>query len=182
MKRSAIGVGALVGLGLAAGLGLVACGPPAAEVQYGTAPPPPPPQPMYSGHYSGPGRLDFAVTRPVVREMPPEQHYGSADVYDSGGSMLTLDVRMFEGGTACRLQASRTPGGGQIHAGQRCLARMTYDGAPVDVEVQVNEGSVSFTSMGVVIGLRGPFVAEVHTGRGTFGVAGIAVWRFQGNR
>lgn len=175
MMRSAIGVGALL-----VGLGLVACGPPATQVVYQQQQPPP--APTYSGHYAGPGRLDFAITRPVVREMPPEQHYGSADVYDGGGSVVTFDVRMFQGGTACRLQGNRAPGGAQLIAGQRCLARMTYDGAPVDVEVQVNEGSASFTSTGIVMGLRGPFVADVHTGRGTFAVAGIAVWRFQGNR
>lgn len=139
--------------------------------------------PNASGSYRGPNALNFALTSPLVRELPEERAYGSVEIHDAGGDRITLTVRMFADGTPCRLDAQRRGARAEVFPGQRCGARVTYDGAPVGVLVQVNEGYLEFYAVDSVrVALRGPFVGEVRLSAGIVPVEGVALWRFEGRR
>ncbi len=149
----------------------------------------PPPLPDRSGEYQGPNELDFAMTAPVARQMPVERHRGTAVVTDAQGSDVTLELRMFETGETCRIQARRAAEltdaeeeSLAVSAGQRCSSRFGYDGTPVAATVEIDEGTVVFRPGAVRIELRGRFVADSADGEGTMQSEGIARWEFEGTR
>jgi hypothetical protein len=150
----------------------------------------PPPVGDRSGEYHGPNRLSFALTAPVQRQMPPESHRGSAVVTDARGSDVTLELRMFEGGETCRIQARRAADATepdaeeqlQVAAGQRCASRFGYDGTPVAAVVEIQEGTVVFRPGAVRVELSGRFVADMAGEDGTNESEGIARWEFDGTR
>lgn len=165
---------------------LAACGP-AVRGTVQPAPHPvvvaqPPPTPNLSGFYRGPNVLVFALTQPVEREMPPEEHVGSASIMDSGGPTVTIEARIFEDGDACRIEARRVGNRAIIIPGSRCASRLFYDGVPVAAMVQVDDGEAEFIGDVVRVVLRGPFVGEVLIRDRVMPVGGSALWRFEGRR
>lgn len=139
-----------------------------------------------TGEYRGPNQLDFELTRPVRRAMPPERHDGSAEVIDTGGTYVTLELRIFgEGETPCRVQAQRSsaePGRFDIVRGQRCASRFRYDGRPVAALTQIDQGVAYHERGRLRIAMQGPFVADVLMNGRVVPTEGFAVWRFEGWR
>lgn len=176
MKRSRPYPGALL---LVLGLALLtACGGRSGAVQTG---------PMvlsaWSGLYQGPNVLQFALTSPVVRQLPAERNYGDVQVVDGGGPTVTLVFRMFQDGAPCRVEAQRTGGGSaSVIPGQRCASRFRYDGAPVQAMAQINRGDVYITGGSLRATLYGPFVADVALDGRVVPVEGQAQWGFEGAR
>lgn len=138
-----------------------------------------------SGDYRGPNLLDFTVQSPLQRVMPQERHDGSAAVYDDGGAYVTLELRIFGGReTPCRVQAQRSPEPGRmdILPGQQCTSPFRYEGRPVDVLMQVNQGTAYFDHDHLTIQMDGVFAADVYSGGRIVPTQGAAVWRFEGWR
>ncbi len=139
-----------------------------------------------TGEYRGPNQLDFRLTAPISRVMPPERHDGSAEVIDSGGNYVTFELRIFGGSeTPCRVQAQRSrveEGRFDIVPGQRCASDFRYDGRPVSALTQINEGVAYFDESRLRIAMQGPFVADVLMNGRVVPTEGVAVWRFEGYR
>lgn len=139
-----------------------------------------------TGEYRGPNQLDFELRSPVRRVMPPERHDGSAEVIDTGGAYVTLELRIFgQGETPCRVQAQRSttePGRFDVVPGQRCASNFRYDGRPVAALTQVNEGIAWFDRNRLRVALQGPFVADVLINGRVVPTQGFAIWRFEGWR
>lgn len=135
----------------------------------------------HSGTYHGPNELDFLVTAPVRRQMPPEIHNGAAEVLEDTGDEVTLELRMIEGGDVCRIAATRpTPESTlQVNPGQECRSRFAYEGAPTAAVVTIEEGTVEFGEDSVEVQLSGSFVAAT---TGATQSEGVARWRFEGTR
>jgi hypothetical protein len=135
-----------------------------------------------SGTFQGVNLLEFAVTEPIVQEMPPERNYGPFEVIDSGTGTLMLTARLSGSGTPCHLQASRQGSRVSVLPGQRCAAWVRYVGIPVAVMVQVDEGAGELTGHGLRVALRGPFLGEALVAGRAVPLRGIALWRFDGTR
>ncbi|MCZ7681455.1 MAG: hypothetical protein M5U28_22735 [Sandaracinaceae bacterium] len=116
----------------------------------------------------------------------PERHDGSAEVIDTGGTYVTLELRIFgEGETPCRVQAQRSTaeaGRFDVIPGQRCASNFRYDGRPVAALTQINEGVAYHEQGRLRIALQGPFVADVLMNGSVVPTEGHAIWRFEGWR
>ncbi len=131
--------------------------------------------------YSGPNELDFLVTTPVRRQMPPERHRGTAVVVSDDGTLVTLELRMVDGGDVCTVQARRGGGALAVQPGQ-CSSRFVYEENPTAATVQIQEGTVTLGDGTLSVALSGGFVANVRSGEGTSAVSGVARWTFEGRR
>ncbi|HJL14281.1 MAG TPA: hypothetical protein RMH99_01425 [Sandaracinaceae bacterium LLY-WYZ-13_1] len=135
-----------------------------------------------SGTYHGPNELDFLITSPVRRQMPPERHNGSAEVVSDDGAEVLVELRMLEGGDVCEIRATRpSPGASTltVPAGQECRSRFSYEGAPTAAVVTIEEGTVDIGSGTLRVDLHGSFVAATS---GASQSSGIAEWEFEGTR
>lgn len=128
---------------LAAGLGL-GCG--GAQIQSA---------PSTTGTYHGPNELDFLITAPVRRQMPPERHNGAAEVVEDDGERVTLELRMLEGGDVCRIEATRaepTASTLSVAPGQECRSRFAHEGLRPRRRRPARDGAAH---RGVVVGGHG---------------------------
>ena len=138
------------------------------------------------GVYEGPNELDFAVTAPVRRQMPPERHRGRAEVVRREAETLTLRLQMFEGGDTCELELRQTSASGEVPEtfvpvdGQQCGSRFSYDGTPVAAVVSIDEGGARYDETGLHVRLSGRFLATTSSGSVPIQVEGIAAWEFDG--
>jgi hypothetical protein len=136
--------------------------------------------------YRGPNLLEFTLTVPVRRTMPPERQDGSAQVIDSGGDYTTFELRIFDQGeTPCRLQARRSgveAGRYDVVPGQQCRSLFTYDGAPVSALTEINQGVIYMRGNELRVALTGPFAADTRREGRIVPTQGHASWRFEGYR
>jgi len=143
--------------------------------------------PTRAGEYAGPNQLEFLVTAPVQRQMPPERHNGVARVTGDDGQVVTLELEMFEGGDTCAVTATRAAPSGEretltVNAGHECSSRFAYEGSPVAATVLIEQGTVRFGPGTLEVELSGEFVAEVASASGTSEVEGIARWQLDARR
>lgn len=131
--------------------------------------------------YSGPNELDFLVTTPVRRQMPPERHRGTARVVADDGSTLTLELRMVDQGDVCTITATRAGGAMSVSPAQ-CESRFVYEESPTAAIVSIRDGTVTLGDRSVEVELSGDFTANVQQGEGTSQVGGVAQWNFSGTR
>lgn len=144
----------------------------------------PAPSTARAGEFHGPNTLEFAITSPVQRQMPPERHRGTAQVTEAEDGTLTLELRMFDDGDVCRLDASPGPTAEtfDVRAGQQCRSRFAYDGSPVAAIVEIDEGTVRFEGNGISVALRGRMLAHIGMADGPTETEGMARWSFEGVR
>lgn len=141
----------------------------------------------HGGAYTGPNQLDFLVTAPVERQMPPERHRGRAQVVSDDGTAVVLELRMVEGGDTCRITATAAapaaPGTDDVRSvagGQSCSSRFMYQGEPTSAVVQIEEGTVTFGADGTLrVDLAGEFAASTPSASQ---ISGVVQWRLEGHR
>lgn len=131
--------------------------------------------------FSGPNELDFLVTTPVRRQMPPERHRGTARVVSDDGSTITLELRMVDQGDVCTITAARSEGAMPVSPAQ-CSSRFVYEENPTAAIVSIREGTVTVGDGALEVELSGDFTANVQQGEGVSAVSGVAQWRFSGTR
>ncbi len=132
--------------------------------------------------YTGPNELDFLVTAPIRRQMPPERHRGSASVVSDDGTAVVLELRMVEGGEVCQIEARRDSAGGLTVSPSDCTSRFVYEESPTAARVSISQGTVTLGQGTLSVRLEGTFVAAVVSGDGTSEVSGVARWNFDGRR
>ncbi|MBX3275479.1 MAG: hypothetical protein KF729_34790 [Sandaracinaceae bacterium] len=132
--------------------------------------------------FTGPNELDFLVTNPVRRQMPPERHRGTAVVVSDDGQRMELELRMVDGGDVCRIGATRAGGGPLSVAPSQCSSRFVYEESPTAAVVQIQQGTVTLGEGTLSVALSGQFVANVRAGSGVSEVSGVARWTFEGRR
>ena len=134
--------------------------------------------------FTGPNELDFLVTEPVRRQMPPERHRGSAVVVSDDGAEVVLELRMIDGGDVCRITATRQgEAEGPIPVTPtQCASSFVYEGSPTATIVQIEQGTVTHEARSLSVELSGEFVANVQAGDSVNEVRGVARWSFEGTR
>ncbi len=132
--------------------------------------------------YTGPNELDFLVTTPIRRQMPPERHRGSATVVSDDGTNVVLELRMVDGGDVCRIDATRSGSGPLAVSPAQCSSRFVYEENPTAATVQIQQGTVTLGEGTLSVALNGGFVANVRSGQGVSEVSGVAEWTFEGRR
>lgn len=114
--------------------------------------------------------------------MPPERHRGSAAVVSDDGSLVTLELRMVEGGDACQIVAVRGEGGSLTVNPSDCSSRFVYEESPTAATVSISQGTVTVGEGSLSVRLAGTFIAAVASGEGASEVTGVARWSFDGRR
>ena len=132
--------------------------------------------------YSGPNELDFLVTAPVRRQMPPERHRGTAVIVSDDGTTMTIELRMVESGDVCQITATRSGEGPLAVGPSECSSRFVYEENPTAAIVSVQQGTVTVGEGTLGVELQGEFVATVRQGESTSEVEGVARWNFDGRQ
>ncbi len=123
-----------------------------------------------TGVYLGNHTINFDITSPIPRAMPPEVRQGPIHVNDEPGPGVRLSLRFYDNGEPCHLEGIRQGGTGRviINPNQRCSLRMLYENNPVIVGLQINQGVADFEGWNLRTDMSGPFVAEtLYMGRRT---------------
>lgn len=132
--------------------------------------------------FTGPNELDFLVTEPVRRQMPPERHRGSAVVVSDDGAEIVLELRMIDGGDVCRITGTREGEGPIPVEPAQCASSFVYEGSPTATVVQIEQGTITSSASSLSVELSGEFVANVQAGDSVNEVRGVARWGFEGTR
>ena len=132
--------------------------------------------------FVGPNELNFLVTAPIRRQMPPERHRGTASVVSEQETTLTIHLRMVAGGDVCEIVATRAGAGPMPVAPTDCSSQFVYEDNPTAATVHVQTGTVTLDGGQLRIDLSGQFVAAIASGDGTSEVSGVARWTFEGRQ